>query len=150
LLGVGADREEALPVGVLGGGTGSIVVEAGCGDLDGFDDGGGEDARVVHGGGGRDDGNGLDRIAVFEEGWSGGCVEVEREYVFDGEFLRGQDAVESFEREGAFSVEEIGDVGLLEAGLMGEATAGEETTVDAPKEFKPKEFVKVLKVHNGG
>jgi hypothetical protein len=40
LLGVGADGEEALPVGVFGGGAGAVVVEAGGRDLDGFDDGG--------------------------------------------------------------------------------------------------------------
>lgn len=41
-------------------------------------------------------------------------------------------------------------MGLLEAGLLGEAAAGEEASVDASKEFKPKEFVEILKVHNGG
>lgn len=41
-------------------------------------------------------------------------------------------------------------MGLLEAGLLGEAASGEESSVDASKEFKPQEFVKVLEVHNGG
>ena len=39
LLGVGADGEDALPMGVGGGGAGAIVVETRGGDLDGFDDG---------------------------------------------------------------------------------------------------------------
>ena len=53
LLGVGADGEEALPLGVGGGGAdavGVIAVEPGGGDLDGFDDGRGGDSGLVHGG----------------------------------------------------------------------------------------------------
>jgi hypothetical protein len=63
LLGVGADGEEALPVGVPGGGAGAVVVKARGGDLDGFDDGSGRDAGLVHGGGGGDDGDDLDGVA---------------------------------------------------------------------------------------
>jgi hypothetical protein len=61
--------------------------------------------------------------------------------------LRGQDAVEAFEREGSFAIEEIGYMGLLEAGLMGETTAGEDATFDATEQFKAKKFMQVLKVH---
>ena len=119
LLRVGADGEEALPVGVPGGGAGAVVVEAGGGDLDGFDDGGGRDARLVHGGGGGDDGNDLGGVAgVGREG--GPCgVEVNRQNLIDGEILRSQDAIESLEGEGTFTIEEIGDMGLLEPCLLG-------------------------------
>ncbi len=61
--------------------------------------------------------------------------------------MRGEDAVEAFEGERAFAVEEIRDVGLLEAGLLGEPRTSEGAAFDAAKEFKAKEFVKVLKVH---
>ena len=57
LVGVGADGEEALPVGVLRGGLDPAVVKAGGGDVDGLDDRGGGDGWVVHGGGGGDDGD---------------------------------------------------------------------------------------------
>jgi hypothetical protein len=66
LLGVGANGEETLPLGVRGGGAdavGVIAVEAGGGDLDGFDDGRGGDTGFVHGGGGGDDGDDLDGVA---------------------------------------------------------------------------------------
>jgi hypothetical protein len=149
LLGVGADGEEALPVGVLGGGAGTVVVEAGGGDLEGFDDGGGGDAGVVHGDGGGDNGDDLDGVAGAGLYWGGGG-EVKWEDLVDGEVLCGEDAVEAFEGEGAFAVEEVGDVGLLEAGLLGEAAAGEGAAFDAPEEFETKEFVQVLKVHRFG
>ena len=69
--------------------------------------------------------------------------------MLDGELLRGQYSVETFEGEGAFSVEEVRDVSLLEAGLLGEAASGEVASIDSSLEFEPKEFMKVLKVHNG-
>ena len=56
--------------------------------------------------------------------------------MLDGEFLRGEDAVEAFEGEGSFPVEEITDVGLLKACLMSQAAAGESATVDAFLEFQ--------------
>jgi len=61
--------------------------------------------------------------------------------------LRGQNAVEAFKGEGALAVKKVGDVSLLEAGLMGEAAAGEGAALDAAKEFEAEEFVQVLKVH---
>ena len=100
LLGIGSDGEEALPVGVASGGAGTvgvIAVQAGGGDLDGFDDGRWGDAGLVHGSGGGDYGNDLGGIGSL--GWGGGLVsgEVERQELVDGEILRGQDAVEAFE-----------------------------------------------------
>jgi hypothetical protein len=109
LLGVGADGEEALPVGVANGGAGAVVVEARGGDLDGFDDGGRGDAGLVHGGGGGDYGDDLDGVTGLDGGCSG---EVEREDLVYGEVLGGEDAVEAFEGESSFAVEEVGDVGL--------------------------------------
>jgi hypothetical protein len=53
------------------------------------------------------------------DGSGGG--ELEREDLVDGEVLRGEDAVEAFEGEGAFAVEEVGDVRLAERGYTGGA-----------------------------
>ena len=39
---------------------------------------------------------------------------------------------------------------LLKTRLLGEAALSEGASVDASEEFKPKEFVEVLKVHNKG
>ncbi|MCU1252957.1 MAG: hypothetical protein JWQ49_5986 [Edaphobacter sp.] len=117
LLGVGADGEEALPLGVGGGGAdavGVIAVEAGGGDLDGFDNSRWRDAGLVHGGRGRDDGDDFDRVAGVGGDGGLGCGEVDGENLIDGEVLRGEDAIEAFEGEGAFAVEEIRDMGLAE------------------------------------
>jgi hypothetical protein len=78
------------------------------------------------------------------------CVEIDWEDLIDGEVLRGEDAVEAFEGEGSFAIEEVGDVGLLEAGLLREAALGESTAFDAPGKFEAKEFVQFLKVHGRG
>jgi hypothetical protein len=145
LLGVGADGEEALPVGVARGGAGAVVVEAGGGDLDGFDDGGGGDAGLVHGSGGGDDRDDFDGVAGLVGRGGGG--EVEGEELVDGEVLGGENAVEAFEGEGTLLVEKIGDVGLLEASLLGETSAGEGAALDAAEEFEANEFVQVLEVH---
>jgi hypothetical protein len=119
LLGVGADGEEALPVGVFGRRAGAIVVEAGGGNLDGFNNGCGGDADLVHGGGGGDDGDDFYGVAGWNGGLGGG--ELEREDLVDGEVLGGEDAVEAFEGEGTFLVEEIRDMGLVERGDAGAA-----------------------------
>jgi hypothetical protein len=39
---------------------------------------------------------------------------------------------------------------LLKTRLLGKAALSEGAPVDTPEEFKPKEFVEVLKVHNKG
>jgi hypothetical protein len=152
LLAVGTDGDEALPVGVFGGGAGAVVVEARGGDLDGFDDGGRRDAGFVHGGGGRDDGDDLGGTAGV--GWSGrGCgesVDVQGQELVDGEVLRGEDAVEAFERKGPFLIDKVRDMGLSESGLLGESAAGEGAAFDAAVEFDAEQFVQVLKVHERG
>jgi len=147
LLGVGADGEEALPVGVAGGGAGAVVVQAGGGDLDGFDDGGRGDAGLVHGGGGGDDGDDFYWVAGLCRSCRG---YVERENLVHGEVLGAKDAVEAFEGESSFAVEEVGDVGLLEASLLGETGSGEGASFDAAEEFETEEFMQVLKIHGLG
>jgi hypothetical protein len=147
LLGVGADGEEALPAGVGGRGAGAvgmIAVKARGGDVDGLDDGGGGDVGFVHGDGGRDDGDRFYGVAGLE---LGGGLEIEREKLVDGDVLGGENAVEAFEGEGTFAVEEIGDVGLLKADLAGEVRAGKISALDAANEFEAEEFVQVLEVH---
>jgi hypothetical protein len=115
LLGVGTDGEEALPVGVGGGGAGAVVVESRGRDLDGFDDGRGGDAGLVHGGGGRDDRNDFDGVA---RGNGSGGGQFEGKNLVDVEVLRCEDAVEAFEREGSLSIEEVRDMSLGQPGRL--------------------------------
>jgi len=67
--------------------------------------------------------------------------------LFYSNILRGEDAVQTFEREGAFAIKEVGNVRLLEAGLLGETAAGEGTALDAAEKFETEEFVEVLEGH---
>lgn len=107
-------------------------MEARGGDLNRFNDGGGRDASVVHGDGCGDDGDNFDRVGSLQ-GCGGGSGEFEREDLLDVEVLGFEDAVETFEREGAFAIEEVGDVRLLEACLICETAAGECAALDAPE-----------------
>ncbi len=76
-----------------------------------------------------------------------GGGDLQREDLVDGEVLRGEDSVEAFERKRTFAIEEVRDMRLLEACLLGEAAAGEGAALDAAQEFDAEEFVQVLKVH---
>lgn len=143
LVGVDADGDEAMPVFAGGGGAGAIFEEARGGEGDAFDDGGGRDFGLLDGDGRGDEGDGLGGVC----GWGSGGGEMEGEDLLDGEFLCGEDAVEAFEGEGSFAIEEVGDVGLLEAGLLGKTSSGEGTGFDAADEFQPQEFLEVGEVH---
>ena len=53
------------------------------------------------------------------------------EQVENGEALDGEDLVHAFDTESALAVEEVGDVGLLESGLLGKPKAGQFSTFNA-------------------
>lgn len=55
----------------------------------------------------------------------GGIEEIE-----NGKVLNGEDAIHAFETEAAFAIEEVGDVSLLEPGLLGQTEAGEIAFLD--------------------
>lgn len=55
----------------------------------------------------------------------GGVEEIEY-----GKMLNGEDAIHAFETEAALAIEEVGDVGLFEARLLGQAEAGEIAFLD--------------------
>ena len=65
----------------------------------------------------------------------GGIEEVE-----DREVLDLENFVHAFDAESAFAVEEVGNVGLLESGLLGEAESGQFTCIDAI----PKNLAEIL------
>lgn len=105
---------------------------------------------LVHGGGGGDNGDGLGGVGgvgLEGVGGLGGCFQNNGEELVDGDVLGGEDAVEAFEGEGSFAVEEIRDVRRLETCLPGETRTGEGSAFDSAEEFKAEEFVQVLEVH---
>jgi len=136
VAGIELDEDEALPGRAVGFGVGFQPGEERLLEL--------EDLFHVH----ADDeglGGGGERIGednVFEfvaaGGKNGGAL-VDLggiEEVEDGEVLDVEDLVHAFEGESALAVEEVGDVGLLESGLLGEAESGEFPCCDAfPENF---------------
>lgn len=54
--------------------------------------------------------------------------------------LYGENLVHAFDAEAAFFVEEVGDVGLFESGLLGEMKTGKLSCFDA----LPKNFAQIL------
>jgi hypothetical protein len=144
-LGIGADGEKALPMGVLRVGARTIVLKPGGGDVNGLDDRAGTDLGFVHSGRGRDDGDCVDGIGG---GRGVGCgEELKRHDLIDGELLRGEDAVEAFERKSALAIEEVGDMGLSESGLSRETGSGESSKFDPTEEFETEKLVEILKIH---
>ncbi len=74
----------------------------------------------------------------------GGIDQVEH-----GEVLDIQDFIHAFEAEAALAVEEVGDVSLLETGLLGEAQSGEVAFVNPVPEGFAQIFLQGLEFHAG-
>jgi hypothetical protein len=64
--------------------------------------------------------------------------------------LSGENSVKPFERNGAFPVEEVGDVGLLETRLSRKTCAREIAMFDTTEKFEAEKFMKILKIHKMG
>ncbi len=63
------------------------------------------------------------------------------------EMLDGQDTIHAFKAETALAVQKIGDVSLLEAGLLGQAKSGEIAFLDAFPESIAKIFLQDTELH---
>lgn len=134
------DENEALPAGAVAYGRGAQAAQKGFAELDDF--------VHVHSGdeslGGSDGGVGEDDVFKFvaagrDDGGAfvdfGGIEQVEHR-----EALHLQDPVHAFQTEAALAVEKVGDVGLLESGLLGQVEAGEFAGLDP----LPENFAKIL------
>jgi len=140
LPGIELNEDETLPAGPVGFGIRVQLVQEGLLEL--------EDFLYMHaddeglGGGGR----GIGEDDVFEVVGAGrqdrgALIDLGGiEQVKDGKMLDLKDFVHAFEAEAAFAVEEIGDVGLLESGLLGQAEAGEFSCCDAV----PEDFAEII------
>ena len=97
-----------------------------------------EDELLVEQGGMGDDGDGFEIVIGIDGGLGG---ELEGQDVFNGEGKGGEDAVEAFKAEGAAAVEEIGDMGLLEADLTGKLGTGERAFFDPAENLETEKFM---------
>ena len=143
LLGVHTYSNKTLPVFAGGRGAGAVFEQARGGEGDAFDYGGGGHFGLLGGDRWGDERDGLGGIGER----SAGGGKIEGKNLLNGEFLGDEDAIEAFEREGSFAIEEVGDVSLLKAGLLGETRSGEATGIDAADQFEPQELLEIGKVH---
>lgn len=131
VAGIELDQDKALPAGTVAFDFRLQFVEEGFLEL--------EDVLHVHAGderlGGSDGGIGEDDIfEIVGAGGNDGGTLVDLggiEQVEDGEVLDLEDFVHALDAEAALAVKEIGDVGLFESGLLGEAESGKFTYCDA-------------------
>jgi len=140
------DQDEALPGGTISVRFGPELVEEGLLELENFlhvhsgDVGAGGSGRVGENyvlelvGTGRQDGGALVDL--------GGIEEIE-----DGEVLDLEDLVHALNGEAAFAVEKVGDVGLFESGLMGQAESGEFSCGNAVPENLAEVILKDFELH---
>jgi len=140
VLGVGFDEDEALP-----GRTGAFhfrlqFAEEGLLEFQDFFYMHAGDERLGRGAGGIGEDDVLELVTAG--GQDGGAFAdfCGIEQVEDGKTLNGKDFVHAFDAEAALLVEEIGDVGLFESGLLRQVKAGEFSGFDA----LPEDFSKVI------
>jgi len=130
-LGIDLDEHEAVPSGAVAFGFGAQVLEECFLELEDFLHVAAVDQGLSGGSGGVGEQNVLEFVAARRQDGGtfvdfGGIEQIE-----DGKMLHGEDFVHAFEAETAFLVEKIGDVGLLESGLLGQPEAGQFACFDA-------------------
>jgi len=123
VLGVGFDQDEAVPGGVGAFRQRLELAEKGLPELEHPEDQVGSDQRTGSGGGGIGEQDVFELVgAGRQDGGTlvdlGGVKEIK-----DGEALDGENFVHSLDTETALAVEEVGDMGLLESGLLGKSKA---------------------------
>ena len=129
VVGIELDEDKASPVGPIAFGFGLELTEKGLLKFQELEYAIGRDQRV-------DSGGRFGKQNVFEligTGWDDGGAFVDLcgiEQVEDGEMLNRKDFVHTFEAQAALAIEEIGDVGLFETGLLGKAKSGKLAVLD--------------------
>ena len=149
IAGVEPDQDKAVPAGAIAIDLGLERTQEGLLELQHGEDLVGRDQRpsgsdgrgseqdvfVFVAGGGKDGGTTVDL---------GGIEEIE-----DGEMLDRKDFVHALKTEAALAVEEVGNVGLLESGLLGETKAGKLSTFDALHKDFTEVLLQGLELHRG-
>ena len=127
--GIELDEDKASPVGTIAFGFGLELAEEGFLELEEFEDAIGGDERAS----GRGRFGQQDVLEVVRAGRDDGGTFVDLggiEQVEDGKMLNRKDFVHALEAEAALAIEKIGDVGLFEAGLLGEPKSGKLAALD--------------------
>lgn len=95
----------------------------------------------------RDEGNIRVSVGYSFAQWGGRSLQ--RDEVFDGEHLRGEQTVERIEAEGSAPAQEVGYVGRLKTGLTGEDGSVHTASIDPPEEFQTEALMQLGKIHCG-
>lgn len=140
VLGIDLDEHEALPGGAVAFGFGSQLAQEGFLEFEDFFHVHVGDERLGSSSGGVGEQDIFEFVAAGRDDGStlidlGGIEQVE-----DGKMLDGENFVHAFEAQAAFLVEEVGDVRLLESGLLGEMEPGQVACFDAV----PKDLTKII------
>jgi hypothetical protein len=143
------DEYETLPAGAIAFGVGFQLVQKAFLELEDFFDVHAGDKRL----GSSDESVGEHNVFEFviARGQDGGAL-VDFggiEQVEHGKMLHGKNFVHAFEAEAALAVEEVGDVGLLESGLLGEEQAAEFACFDALPEQLAEIILQDFELHGG-
>ena len=137
--GIEFDKDESSPVGTIAFRFGLELAEERFLEFQ-------ELEYAIGGDEGADGGRGFDEQDVFEvvrAGSNDGGAFIDLggiEQVKDGEMLDGKDFIHTLQAETALAIEEIGDVGLFESGLLGEPESGEFAAIDP----FPEDFTKIV------
>ena len=141
------DQNETLPAGAVPVGFWLDVVEKGLLELEDLFYVHADDERLGRGTRGISEDDIFELIGTGRKDRStfvdlGGIEEIE-----DREVLHLKDLVHAFEAEAAFSVEEVGDMSLLESSLLGEAEPGKFTCFDAVQKNFAEVFLQDFELH---
>lgn len=124
ITGIEADQDEALPGRMVALRIWADAVQEGFLELENVFDIHACDVRLDRGNG-RVDKNYILEVIRARRNDGGALVDFLRiEEVEHREVLDVQDLVHTFEAESALAVDEVGNVGLFESGLLGEAESG--------------------------
>jgi len=147
VAGILLDQDEALPGGTVAFGFGPELVEEGFLEFQDFLHVHANDQGLSRGGGavGEDD-----VFEVVAAGGKNGGALVDFggiEQVEDGKVLDVQDLVHALDGEAALAIEEVGNVGLFEAGLLGEAESGKFSCLNSLQKDFSEIILQGLELH---
>ncbi len=145
--GIDLDEDKALPSGAIALGFGLQLAEKTFLEFEDFFDVHAGDERLSGSGGGVGEEDIFKFVAAGRQNggslvYLGGIEQVEH-----GKMLHGEHFVHAFEAQAALPVQEVGDVGLLEFGLLGESKAGQFAGIDALPENLAKIILQDFELH---
>jgi hypothetical protein len=150
LVGVDPNHNKAFPGFPVTLGLGPKAAQEGAAEFQQFFNAHAHDERLSSGDFGIHQKDVIE-LAVSGRGNTSPLVDFFRtEKIEDGEALHLQDPVHALQTETAFAVEEVGDVGLFEAGFFRQTKTGQLAVVDTLPQALTEVLLQALELHDGG